>query len=174
MRSLYQSRPDYAMQLCMLWALLLITAGHAAIVVFAGTHIWAVFLAHQAEGVWASVLTFVLPGISHAYWMQHWPEMQSAVWPHTPQPLPGRGWFVWLNRFWMLTFLLVGFFAVLAPVVLSCVMPYTHRVLRRVAHTARMTRMMRPAAEKMWFSVQQSGTLLASRLRRLIKNRREP
>lgn len=162
------------MQLSMLWVLLLLIAGHAAMVVFVGTHIWAVFLAHQAEGVWASALTFLLPGISQAYWLQHWPEMQSAVWPHTPQPLPGRGWFVWLNRFWMLTFVLVGFFAVLAPVVLPRVMQYTHRIVRRVAQMERMARRVRPTVGKMWFSVQQTGTLLVSRLRSLIKNRRKP
>lgn len=174
MRTVHQPRPDYAMLCAMAWVLLLVVLGHIALLVFVGTHLWAVALAHEYHGFWQALLTFFLPVGSHVYWMHHWPQIASAAWPHPLEDVAGRNWFVWLNWFWMLTFLLVGFFAVLAPVVLSCVMPYTHRVLRRVAHTARMTRMMRPAAEKMWFSVQQSGTLLASRLRRLIKNRREP
>lgn len=164
MRPLHQPRPDYAMHLCVLWTLLLLVAGHIAVLVFVGTHIWAIFLAYQAQGMWASVCTFVLPSFSQAYWMYYWPEVQSAVWPHTLQPLPGRNWFVWFNWFWMLTFALVGFFATLAPTMLPRVMQYTRRFLCAV----------RPTAEKMWFSIHKIGLLLVLRFRRWRNNQRKP
>lgn len=153
----------------MLWLLLLVVCGHVALLVFLGTHLWAVASAYQAEGLWASLLTLALPTISHAYWMQYWPQIADATWPHDLQPLPGQSWFVYLNWFWMLAFLCVGFFATLAPTLLPSAVAGTRRLTRAVRSA-----MISLAAAKAWAFAQKTQKRSASRRSRSRNRRHKP